>query len=142
MRIDKLTNKFQMAIADAQSLALGRDHQFIEPVHIMHALLTQDGGAVRPLLTLMQVDHQGLRQQLTAALDKLPKVEGTGGDVQLSSATSSLLNLCDKYAQKRNDQFISSELIVLASTEDRGAMGKRLRKRSGTRGKLKRAMGK
>src|SRR5690554_2366847 len=140
MRFDKLTNKFQMAIADAQSLALGRDHQFIEPVHIMHALLTQDGGAVRPLLTLMQVDHQGLRQQLTAALDKLPKVEGTGGDVQLSSATSSLLNLCDKYAQKRNDQFISSELFVLAATEDKGALGEILRKLNVTREKLEKAI--
>src|SRR5690554_2702976 len=106
MRIDKLTNKFQMALADAQSLALGRDHQFIEPIHIMHALLTQDGGSMRPLMTLLQVEHNSLRSKLAAALDKLPQVDGTGGDVQLSHASGTLLNLCDKYAQKRNDQFI------------------------------------
>src|SRR5690554_2358650 len=140
MRFDKLTNKFQMAIADAQSLALGRDHQFIEPVHLMHALLTQDGGSLRPLMTLLQVDPNSLRSQLNDALEKLPKVEGVGGDVQVSAATSTLLNLCDKYAQKRNDQFISSELFVLAATEDKGAVGEILKKLGVSREKVEQAI--
>lgn len=140
MRFDKLTNKFQQAIADAQSLALGRDHQFIEPVHVMHALLTQDGGSIRPIMTLMQVDTNSLRTQLTAALDKLPKVEGIGGDVQVSAATGTLLNLCDKFAQKRNDQFISSELFLLAAIEDKGALGEILKQLGVTRDKLEQAI--
>ncbi|WP_417664791.1 ATP-dependent chaperone ClpB [Pseudidiomarina donghaiensis] len=140
MRFDKLTNKFQQAIADAQSLALGRDHQFIEPVHVMHALLTQDGGSIRPIMTLLQVDTNSLRAQLSAALDKLPKVEGTGGDVQVSAATGTLLNLCDKFAQKRNDQFISSELFLLAATEDKGALGEILKQLGVTRDKLEQAI--
>lgn len=142
MRIDKLTNKFQMALADAQSLALGRDHQFIEPVHIMHALLTQDGGSIRPLMTLLQVEHNTVRAKLTAALDKLPQVEGTGGDVQLSQSSAALLNLCDKYAQKRNDQFISSELFVLAATEDKGNLGEILKELGVTRSKVEQAIDK
>ncbi|RZQ55421.1 ATP-dependent chaperone ClpB [Pseudidiomarina tainanensis] len=140
MRFDKLTNKFQMAIADAQSLALGRDHQFIEPVHVMHALMTQDGGSIRPLLTLLQVNSNDLKTQLSAALEKLPQVEGTGGDVQVSAATGTLLNLCDKFAQKRNDQFISSELFVLAATEDKGALGEILKKLGVTREKVEQAI--
>lgn len=140
MRFDKLTNKFQQAIAEAQSLALGRDHQFIEPIHVMQALLTQDGGSIRPILTLMQVDMNGLRAQLSAALEKLPQVEGTGGDVQVSAATGTLLNLCDKFAQKRNDQFISSELFLLAATEDKGALGEILRKLGVSREKLEQAI--
>ncbi|PWW12167.1 MULTISPECIES: ATP-dependent chaperone ClpB [Pseudidiomarina] len=123
MRFDKLTNKFQQAVAEAQSLALGRDHAYIEPLHLMQALLQQDGGSLRALFTLMQVDLAAFRSDLAAALDKLPQVEGTGGDIQVSPATASLLNLCDKYAQKRKDQFISSELFVLAATEDKGALG-------------------
>lgn len=115
MRFDKLTNKFQLAIADAQSLALGRDHQFIEPIHIMQALLNQDGGTLRPLLTYLQVDGNQLRAALSEALGNLPRVEGTGGEVQVSSATGTLLNLCDKFAQKRNDQYISSELFCTCS---------------------------
>jgi len=104
-------------------LALGRDHAYIEPLHLMQALLQQDGGSLRALFTLMQVDLAAFRSDLAAALDKLPQVEGTGGDIQVSPATASLLNLCDKYAQKRKDQFISSELFVLAATEDKGALG-------------------
>ncbi|RUO39256.1 ATP-dependent chaperone ClpB [Pseudidiomarina aestuarii] len=142
MRFDKLTNKFQLAIADAQSLALGRDHQFIEPVHVMQALLNQDGGTLRPLLTLLQIDSNALRTQLASALDKLPQVEGSGGEVQVSAATGTLLNLCDKYAQKRNDQFISSELFVLAATEDKGVLGDMLKKLGVTRAKVEDAINK
>src|SRR5207247_5759948 len=97
MRMDKLTSKFQMALADAQSLALGRDHQFIEPVHLMAALLDQDGGAIRPLLTRGDVSVSALRSKLHQALDRLARVEGTGGEVHLSSDLSKLLNLTDKY---------------------------------------------
>ena len=125
MRLDRFTSKFQLAISDAQSLALGRDHQFIEPIHLMQALLDQDGGSLRPLMTLIGADLATLRAQLSKALENLPQVEGTGGDVQLSQSTVALLNLCDKYAQKRKDKFISSELFVLAATED---------KRPGTQG--------
>ncbi|PTB89726.1 ATP-dependent chaperone ClpB [Pseudidiomarina aestuarii] len=142
MRFDKLTNKFQLAIADAQSLALGRDHQFIEPVHVMQALLNQDGGTLRPLLTLLQIDSNALRAQLASALDKLPQVDGSGGEVQVSAATGTLLNLCDKYAQKRNDQFISSELFVLAATEDKGVLGDMLKKLGVTRTKVEDAINK
>ncbi|MDX1706775.1 ATP-dependent chaperone ClpB [Pseudidiomarina sp.] len=140
MRFDQLTNKFQLAIADAQSLALGRDHQFIEPVHVMQALLNQDGGTLRPLLTLLQIDIASLRAQLAEALDNLAQVEGTGGEVQVSAATSTLLNLCDKYAQKRNDQYISSELFVLAATEDKGKLGSILKRLGITRDKVEKAI--
>ncbi|MBJ7268042.1 Clp protease N-terminal domain-containing protein, partial [Idiomarina abyssalis] len=88
MRHDKFTSKFQMAIADAQSIALGRDHQFIEPVHLMQALLDQNGGSVRPLFTMLSVDIPQFRANLSKALDALPQVEGTGGDVQLSQNTA------------------------------------------------------
>lgn len=140
MRFDKLTNKFQLAIADAQSLALGRDHQFIEPAHIMQALLNQDGGTLRPLLTLLQIDSNQLRASLSEIIDGLPQVSGTGGDVQVSAATGTLLNLCDKYAQKRNDQYISSELFVLAATEDKGKLGDTLKKLGVTRDKVEKAI--
>lgn len=140
MRFDKLTHKFQLAIQDAQSLALGRDHQFIEPVHVMQALLNQDGGTLRPLLTLLQVDASALRAELAAALNNLPQVEGTGGEVQISSATANLLNLCDKYAQKRQDAYISSELFVLAATDDKGKLGDMLKKLGVTKDKAEKAI--
>src|SRR5690242_21169637 len=104
MRTDKLTSKFQMALADAQSLALGRDHQFIEGLHVLTALLDQQGGSVRPLLDKSGVNINSLRSQLGDALDRLPKVEGTGGDVQVSNDLGRLLNLTDKLAQKRGGQ--------------------------------------
>ncbi|WP_434341298.1 ATP-dependent chaperone ClpB [Motilimonas cestriensis] len=128
MRLDRLTSKFQLAISDAQSLALGRDHQFIEPVHLMTALLNQDAGSIRPLLTEAGVDVSALRSQLSQALDKLPKVEGIGGDVQLANNLGVLLNYCDKLAQKRKDKYISSELFILAACEDKSALGDILRK--------------
>ncbi len=123
MRLDRFTSKFQLAISDAQSLALGRDNQFIEPVHLMTALLNQEGGSVRPLLQLLGVNLNNFRGQLSKAIAALPQVEGTGGEVQLSAASGNLLNLCDKYAQKRKDSYISSEMFVLAAAEDRGQLG-------------------
>ncbi|KEY60957.1 ATP-dependent chaperone ClpB [Serratia sp. DD3] len=122
MRLDRLTNKFQLALADAQSLALGRDNQFIEPLHLMSALLSQEGGTVRPLLTAAGVDVAHLRTGIDQALARLPQVEGTGGDVQPSNELVRVLNLCDKLAQKRADKFISSELFVLAVLEERGTL--------------------
>ncbi|MBL8247268.1 MAG: AAA family ATPase, partial [Candidatus Competibacter sp.] len=133
MRMDKLTSKFQMALSDAQSLAVGRDHQFIEPAHVLAALLDQDGGTVRPLLTQAGVNAKLLRSQLNEALDRLPRVEGAGGDVQISNALSRLLNQTDKLAQQRKDAYISSELFVLAAIEDKGELGGLLRKAGATK---------
>ncbi|QXG55400.1 ATP-dependent chaperone ClpB [Pantoea jilinensis] len=136
MRLDRLTNKFQLALADAQSLALGHDNQFIEPLHLMSALLKQEGGSVSPLLTSAGVDVTPFRAQLEQAIDRLPQVEGSEGDVQPSSDLVRVLNLCDKLAQKRNDHFISSELFVLAALESRGSLADLLKAAGATREKI------
>ncbi len=122
MRMDRLTSKFQEALADAQSLAIGRDHQFIEPVHLMIALLDQQGGSVRPLFAHAGVNMNLLRSQLGELLDKQAQVEGAGGEVHISNALGKLLNVTDKLAQDRKDQYISSELFVLAAIEDKGPL--------------------
>ncbi|MBV2128869.1 ATP-dependent chaperone ClpB [Arsukibacterium indicum] len=127
MRLDKFTSKFQEAIADAQSLALGRDQQFIEPVHLMFSLLNQEGGTVRDLLNKLAINFNELRAKVSKAIERLPRVEGEGTNLQLSTATAQLLQQCDKFAQKRKDQFISSELFVLAATEDKTELGNILR---------------
>lgn len=119
MRMDKLTSKFQLALQDAQSLALGRDHQFIEPAHLMVAMLDQDGSGVSPLLAQSGVNVNGLRVGLDQALDRLAKVEGGSGQLHVSNELGRLLNLTDKAAQKRGDQYISSEVFVLAALEDK-----------------------
>jgi ATP-dependent Clp protease ATP-binding subunit ClpB len=119
MRMDKLTSRFQQALADAQSLALGRDHQFLEPAHVLLALLDSQGGTVRPLLLKAGADINKLRSELGAVLDRLPKVEGAPGDIHISNELNRILNVTDKLAQQRGDQFISSELFVLAAFEDR-----------------------
>ena len=126
MRPDKLTTKFQMAIADAQSLALGHDHQFLEPVHVMAALLDQQGATVRHVLAHAGVNVNALRSQIGIELDSLPRVDGTAGDVQVSNDLRRHLNLCDKLAQRRSDQFVSSELFVLACLETGGRIGELL----------------
>jgi len=140
MRMDKLTSKFQMAIADAQSLAVGRDHQFIEPVHLMSALLDQDGSTVSHLLTQADVNVNLLRSQLGEALDRLPTIGEATSDVHISNDLSRLLNLTDKLAQQRNDQFISSDLFVLAAVEDKGELGDLLRKAGASKGALEKAI--
>ena len=140
MRMDKLTSKFQLALADAQSLALGRDHQFIEPAHLMLALINQDGGTVRPLLARAGAQLNQLRADLQRALDNLPQVEGTPGDVHVSNDLGRLLNVTDKLAQKRNDQYISSELFVLAAFEDKGAIGDALKSAGAVRGAVEKAI--
>lgn len=127
MRLDRLTSKFQIAISDAQSLALGRDHQYIEPVHIMMALMNQEGGSVRPLMDAAGVNANSLRSALSEAIERLPRVEGIGGDVQLSKDAIVVINLCDKISQKRKDDYITSEIFVLAATQDKGRLGEILR---------------
>src|SRR3989440_4031368 len=119
MRMDKLTSRFQQSLADAQSLALGRDHQFLEPAHVMLAMLDGAGGSVRPLLLKAGADVNKLRAGLLGLLDSLPKVEGTPGDIHVSNDLNRVLNVADKLAQQRGDQFIASELLVLAGFEDR-----------------------
>ena len=119
MRQDKLTSQFQQALADAQSLALGRDHQFLEPAHVMLTLLDSQGGSVRPLLIKAGADVNKLRSELATSLDRLAKVEGTPGEIHISSDLNKVLNITDKLAQQRGDQFIASELFVLAGFEDR-----------------------
>ncbi len=140
MRMDKLTSKFQMALADAQSLAVGQDHQFIEPVHVMIALLDQQGSAVRGLLTKSGTNVNLLRSQLGDALDRLPKVEGSGGDVHVGNDLSKLLNLSDKLAQKRNDQYISSELFVLAALDDKSPLASVLKQAGAIRGAVEKSI--
>ncbi len=122
MRMDRLTSRFQEALGDAQSLAVGRDHQFIEPVHLMLALLDQQGGSIRPLFAQAGVNISLLRSQLSQLLDKQSSVEGSDGELHLSNALVKLLNVTDKLAQDRKDQFISSELFVLAVMREKGPL--------------------
>ncbi|PWY56224.1 ATP-dependent chaperone ClpB [Legionella qingyii] len=131
MRMDKLTSKFQIALADAQSLALGRDNGFIEPEHLMKALLDQQGGSCRPLLSKAGVNIPLLRTLLDQALDKLPKVSGMGGDIHISNGLNRLLNLTDKLAQQKKDNFISSELFVLAAISEEGSLSRMLKQAGG-----------
>src|SRR5210317_792370 len=140
MRMDKLTSKFQMALADAQSLAGGQDHQFIEPVHVMVALLDQQGGSVRGLLTKSGVNVNLLRSQLGDAIDRLPKVEGAGGEVHIGTELTKLFNISDKLAQKRNDQYISSELFVLAAMEEKSPLKAVMEQTGAVRGAIEKAI--
>jgi len=133
MRMDKMTSKFQLALADAQSLAVGRDHQFIEPVHLMTALLDQEGGTARHLLAQADVNVNLFRSRLGDLLDQLPTVAGTAGEVHVSNDLGRLLNVTDKLAQQRNDSYISSELFLLAALEDKGSVGKLLREAGATK---------
>ncbi|MBR9729430.1 ATP-dependent chaperone ClpB [Shewanella intestini] len=133
MRLDRMTNKFQIAISDAQSLALGRDHQFIEPTHLMMALLNQDSGSIHPLLTQAGIKVSVLRSKLSQDLERLAQVDGIGADVQLSQGLIRLLNLCDKLSQKRKDKYISSELFILAALEGNDALAKALKESGATK---------
>jgi ATP-dependent Clp protease ATP-binding subunit ClpB len=128
-----------MAIADAQSLAVGQDHQYIEPAHLMRALLDQEGGSVRPLLAKVGANINRLRSALDAELDRLPTVQGHA-DVQVSQDLNRLLNLTDKLAQKRQDQFISSELFVLAALDAKGSLGDALKDAGATKAALEKAI--
>ena len=127
MRMDKLTSKFQLAIADAQSLAVGKDHQFIEPVHLLVAMLQQEGGSVQPLLARVGVQIKSLNEKLQSTLDALPQVHGQAGEVHLSQNTGRLLNVADKLAQQRGDSYISSDLFLLALVDDKDPTAQFLR---------------
>ena len=127
MRTDRLTGKFQQALASAQSLALGRDNQFIEPVHVMAALLDQEGGSTTHLLRLAGADVERLHKGITRTMENLPRIQGHDGEIFVSKDLERLLNLTDKYAQQRKDQYISSELFSLAALEDKSGLGKILR---------------
>src|ERR1700693_1183574 len=133
MRIDKLTTKFQQALGDAQSIAVGQDNQFIEPLHLLAALLDQEDGGSASLLSRAGVEVPRLREATKQAISRLPKVEGHGGEMQISRELNGLLNLTDKEAQKRGDQFIASELFLLALTEDKGEAGRLLKENGGSK---------
>ena len=126
MRMDKLTSKFQQALGDAQSLAVGRDHALIEPAHLLMALLDQQGGGTRPLLAQAGVNVPVMRERLAEALDALPRVSGQAGNVSIGNDLARLLNVSDKLAQQKGDAFIPSEWFVLAALEDGGPAGRAL----------------
>lgn len=140
MRLDKLTTIFQQALADAQSLAVGNDQQFIEPVHLLLALLNQEEGGSASLLARAGVNVPGLKQDLEAAIRRLPQVHGHGGEVTIGRDLTNLLNLTDKEAQKRGDQFIASEMFLLAVTEDKGELGRLLKQHGLSRKPLEAAI--
>ncbi|MGQ0429784.1 MAG: ATP-dependent chaperone ClpB, partial [Gammaproteobacteria bacterium] len=141
MRSDRLTTKFELALADAQSLAVGRDQQFIEPLNLMLALLDQEGGTARPLLDRAGANVNLLRSRLMQAIDRLPTVEGAHGDVQVGNDLVKLLNVADKLAQKRGDKYISSELFMLAACDDRGTLGTILKDSGVVKGAVDKAIG-
>ena len=142
MRTDRLTSKFQQALASAQSLALGRDNQFIEPVHVMAALLDQEGGSTTHLLGLAGADVERLHKGTTRTMENLPRIQGHDGEIFVSKDLERLLNLTDKYAQQRKDQFISSELFSLAALEDKSGLGKMLRECGAEKHKIEAAIDK
>ncbi|KAF2408170.1 ATP-dependent chaperone ClpB [Pseudomonas sp. O64] len=126
MRIDRLTSKLQLALSDSQSLAVGLDHPAIEPAHLMQALLEQQGGSIKPLLMQVGFDVNSLRKELSKELDQLPKIQNPTGDVNMSQDLARLLNQADRLAQQKGDQFISSELVLLAAMDDNSKLGKLL----------------
>src|SRR5688572_18421036 len=140
MRFEKLTTKLQEALAEAQSLALGRDQQYIEPEHLLAALLAQEDGGVAGLIAKAGGNAGKLRQDVEQALARLPKVEGTAGDVMISRELTQLLNVADKEAQKRGDQYIASELFLLAAAGEKGRIGQLLKNNGVTKGALEKAI--
>src|SRR5436309_1447552 len=140
MRLDKLTTKFQQALADAQSLALGNDNGFIEPQHLLTALLAQEDGGTASLLARAGVAVPRLKSALAQSMARLPKVEGQGGEISLSRDLNSLLNLADKEALKRGDQFVASELFLLALADDKGETGRLLKEQGLNRKALETAI--
>ena len=140
MRQDKLTTKLQEALGEAQSLALAHDNQFIEPVHLVSALLADTEGSARSLLERSGVNVQQLSRELKDAIERLPKVSGTGGEVQISRDSLNLLNLTEKEAMKRNDAFISTEMMLLAFVDDRSPAGEIARKAGLTHAALEAAI--
>ena len=140
MRMDKLTSRFQQALADAQSLAVGRDNNMLEPVHLLTALLDQQGGSTAPLLSQAGVNVPALRQRMGEAIGRLPAVRGQEGNINVSNELTRLLNLTDKLAQQRGDAFIASELFVLAALDDKGEVGHALKAAGATKANLEAAI--
>lgn len=140
MRFDKLTTKLQEAISDAQSQAVGNDNQYIDPIHILIALLNQDDGSARSLLQRAGVNVAALSSGLKAALERLPKVSGNGGEVQIGRELLGLLNIADREAQKHGDQFIASEMLLLGLLDDKSEAGKLAREHGLTRKALEAAI--
>ena len=140
MRFDKLTTKFQQAISDAQSIAVGQDNPYIEPHHLLLALLQHEDGATGSLLQRAGANVPPLREALKKSVERLPKVEGTGGEVTVSRELGNLLNLADKEAQKRGDQFIASEMFLLAVIQDKGETGNLLRQHGANRASVEQAI--
>ena len=138
--MEKLTSKFQAALSDAQSIALGADNQMLEPAHVLQALLDQQGGTARPLLLKAGANIARLRTEVAAAVDRLPKVEGTPGEIHVSGDLSRLLNVTDKLAQKRGDQYISSELFVLAAFEDKATLARLLKEAGAAKAAVEKAI--
>src|SRR5689334_20789753 len=140
MRMDKFTSRFQSALADAQSLAVGRDHQFMEPAHVFAALLDQQDGSTRPLLVKAGANVAKLRKDLDGALEKLPTVQGTPGDVHVSQDLNRLLNVTDKLAQQRKDDYIPTELFVLAGFEDKNTLARLLKEAGASKAAIEKAI--
>ncbi len=140
MRMDKLTSRFQQALADAQSLAVGRDHNLIEPTHLLIALIDQSGGSTKPMLTQAGVNVAALRTRLGELLDKLPTVKGQAGNITVGNDLGRLLNVSDKLAQQRGDAYIASELFVLACLDDKGDVGRALKDAGADKGRLETAI--
>ena len=140
MRFDKLTTRFQQALSDAQSMAVGQDHAYIEPQHLLLSLLQQEDGGTASLLQRSGANVAPLRDALKKSVERLPKVEGTGGEVTTSRDLGNLLNLTDKEAQKRNDQFIASEMFLLAALQDKGEIGALLKQHGANRAALEQAI--
>ena len=140
MRIDKLTTKFQEALGDAQSLALSKDNQFIEPEHLLLAMLRQQDGGARSLLTRAGVNINGLEKSSEMMIDKLPQVQGTNGEVQIGRTLLNWLNQTEKEASKRGDQYIAGELFLLVLADDKGELGKAARENGFSRKSLESAI--
>ena len=140
MRMDKLTSRFQQALADAQSLAVGRDHNLIEPVHLLAALIDQQGGSTKPMLAQAGVNVASLRARLGEALDKLPTVKGQEGNITVGNDLGRLLNVTDKLAQQRGDAYIASELFVLACIDDKGEVGRLLKQAGADKARIEAAI--
>src|SRR5687768_11617001 len=140
MRFDKFTTKLQEALAEGQSMALGQDQQYIEPQHLLLALLNQEDGGVSALVAKASGNVGGLRKQLAESIARLPKVEGTPGEVHVSRDLAQLLNVADREAQKRGDQYIASELFLLACAGDKGETGRILKAAGVTQAALEKAI--
>ncbi|MGH8677873.1 MAG: Clp protease N-terminal domain-containing protein, partial [Burkholderiales bacterium] len=140
MRLDKFTTRFQQALADAQSLAVGQDNPYIEPQHLLAALIDQHDGSTSSLLARAGVNVAPLREALASAIGRLPKIAGHGGEVNISRDLANVFNLTDKEAQKRGDQFIASELFLLALTEDKGETGRLFKQHGANKKSLEQAI--